>query len=85
MLASRRKQGSSLKGWEHLGYMIDKAYYDFAQKRLLRYGMLFYTRQGALLEKLEDKVENRTEWEQPIPESWGEYIFVQVKRLMTGE
>ncbi len=85
MLASRRKQGLSLRGWEHLGYMIDKAYYDFDQKRLLRYGMLFYTHQGALLEKLEDKVENRTDWEQPIPESWGEYIFIQVKRLMTGE
>lgn len=85
MLASRRQKGNPAKGWEHLGYMIDKAYYDFAQKRLLRYGMLFYTRQGALLEKLEDKEENRTDWEQPIPESWGEYIFVQVKRLMTGE
>jgi hypothetical protein len=85
LLADRKRKGSPVRGWEHLGYMIDKAYYDFAQKRLLRYDMSFYTRQGALLEKLETPEAFRTDWEQPIPESWGEYIFVQVRKLMTGE
>ncbi|MDT8901979.1 hypothetical protein [Anaeroselena agilis] len=85
MRAARKEQGRPLRGWEHLGYIIDKGYYDFAQNRMQHYGMYSYTRQGALLERLEDKEENRTDWQQPIPESWGEYLFVQVKKFMTGE
>ncbi len=60
---------------------------DTADARFFRdpYSGKVYAEVWLRLEKLEDKEENRTDWQQPIPESWGEYLFVQVRMLMTGE
>ncbi|HWQ60976.1 MAG TPA: hypothetical protein VN521_01620 [Negativicutes bacterium] len=82
-LTERKKKGGSLKGWDYLGYLVDKSYYDFQQNRVLLYGIAYYTKQGALLETIEQPSELRKEWQQPIPGSWGEYIFVRVKAFMT--
>lgn len=84
-LAGRKQQGKPLKGWKYLGYFVDKCYYDFQQNRLLFYGAVHYTKQGTLLESIEQPVEQRKNWESPIPDSWGEVLFRSVKAYMTGE
>jgi hypothetical protein len=85
MLKERREKGVPTKGWSYLGYMVDKSYYDFSQNRVLVNSMAFYTRQGALLESHDSPPESRSSWQQPIPESWGEHLFTQVRKFMTGE
>lgn len=83
-LADRKKKGKPIKGWTHLGYIVDKAYYDFEKGQVLHYGMAFYTNHGVLLESMEHAPELLTNWEQPIPGSWGEEVLLQVRKYMTG-
>jgi hypothetical protein len=85
MVAERKQKGGSLKGWNYLGYIINKGCFDFRQNRVKMYSFAYYTRQGALLETVEHQADMLDNWQQPIPESTGEYIFQRVKEYMTGE
>ncbi|MDR3563990.1 MAG: hypothetical protein P4N59_21490 [Negativicutes bacterium] len=81
---SRKQKGLPIKGWELLGYVVEKYYLDFERSKSLLYSVTYCTKQGAVLQTFEMPLEKRIDWQQPIPGSLWEKTFFETKKYMVN-
>lgn len=77
----RTSRKLNITGWENLSYYLDHYQFNFKTNRVIQVAYVYYDAQGNILES---NTYTRTNWEDIIPGSVGEFWITELRKFVSS-